>query len=313
MKRGFTLVELTVVLVVLAIVTHLAVHELGRVHRAQSARLAERQLREIADAVWRYSPGEEEPSGFVVDMGRLPHSVARTNEDLRVTLTLDELVCRPQDVPPYAVRPAALSNLVVAADVGVALADETVMVQCGWRGPYLRLPPGRERLVDPWNNPMETPDAAGLPRLFLAGGAERADPPIAGVEVRGVGHYGADARADDLVQPTDSAMRDGRTDFLPEGGRDNRLALSVLMCDAGGPASVSGDVRCRWYAPCGGAITGGVESVSLAGGATAAFAFDGLPPGVCTVVVDVGGVERARRRIVLPPGGRAAEIKVAVR
>lgn len=313
MKRGFTLIELTVVLVVLAIVTHLAVRELGRVRRSQSTQLAERQLREIADAVWRYSPGEEVPSGFIVDMGRLPRSTTRTNDDQRTTLTLDELVRRPLDVPPYAVRPAATSNLVVSADVAAELADDTVMVPCGWRGPYLRLPPGRERLVDPWNNPLETPDAAGLPRLFLLGGAEMVDPPVAGVEILGVGHYGADARADRLVDPADSAMRDGRADFLPDGGRENRLALTVVMCDAGGPASVSGDVRCRWYAPCGGAITGGVDSVALSGGASASFVFDALPPGVCTVVVDVGGVERARRRILLPPGGRVTEIKAAVR
>ena len=90
------------------------------------------------------------------------------------------------------------------------------------------------------------------------------------------------------------------------------LAVTANFVNSQGPSPVSGDVRCRWYMPCGGAITGGLEKVSLAGASFAAFSFEGLPPGVCTLVVDVGGASRARERVTVPPGGRELNIKVYV-
>lgn len=306
-SRGFTLIELVVVLVILSLLTHLAVREMGKVQDGRLARQAERQLEEIRAAVWQTDRGEE-PTGFLVDMGRLPRAQATTNETGRTVLTLSELWRRPDDVAPFALRAASTTNLVVPAAVKSELADASVIVPCGWRGPYLRLPTGRDRLIDPWGNPFETPDDAGFVRLFLTNEVAA----VAGHPVGAIRHLGADARPDDRQAPATARERDGRIDFLPAGGGTNPLAVNANFVNGNGPVGVSGEVRCRWYLPCGGAITGAVEKTSLAGGSFTTFSFTGVPPGVCTLVVDVGGKACARTRVLLPPGGRSVDLKVWV-
>ena len=303
---GFTLIELVVVLVLLSLLTHLAVRELGKASHARMRRAAERQLEEIQGAVWCRAPGGE-PEGFLVDMGRLPCAVSATNENGRAVLSLAELWKRPGDVPPFALRVAAATNLVVPASVKIDLVDESIAVPCGWRGPYLRMPFGKDRLFDPWGNPVETLDDAGFARLLAEDGAAVAS----GGEIWKVRHLGADARPDDVVPPEGESERDCEALIAP-GRRANVLAVTANFVNSQGPSPVSGDVRCRWYMPCGGAITGGVEKASLTGGSFAAFSFEGLLPGVCTLVVDVGGSVRARERITIPPGGRELSVKVYV-
>ena len=303
---GFTFIELVVVLVILSLLTHLAVRELGKASHARMRRAAERQLEEVQGAVWRMAPCGE-PEGFLVDMGRLPHAVTATNESGRTVLSLAELWKRPEGVAPFELRSAAATNLVVSASVREELVDESITVPCGWRGPYLRMPFGKERLLDAWGNPMETLDDAGFARLLAENGAAVAS----GGEIWKVRHLGADARPDDVVTPEGEFERDCEAVLSP-GRRLNSLAVTANFVNSQGPSPVSGDVRCRWYMPCGGAITGGLEKVSLAGTSFAAFSFEGLPPGVCTLVVDVGGASRARERVTVPPGGRELNIKVYV-
>lgn len=304
---GFTLIELVVVLVILSLLAHLAVREMGKVQFARMHRQAERQLEEIRDAVW-HQGAEDGPTGFLVDLGRLPQAVEATNETGRAVLNLSELWQRPAKVAEFALRPASAANLQVPESVKSDLSDESVRVPCGWRGPYLRLPFGRDRLLDPWGNPFETPDDAGFARLTAA-----ADAAVkAGEPVLGVRHLGADARPDDQVTPAASADRDGAVALAPVGGMVNALAVNVNFVNATGPTGVDGEVRCRWYMPCGSAITGDVAKVELTGAAFAAFNFAGLPPGRCTLVVDVGGKPRARELVWLPPGGREVQLKVLV-
>lgn len=307
MSRGFTLIELVVVLMVLALVTHLAVRELGKVQRARLGQVANTQLETVRDAVWRMVPGEE-PTGFLVDLGRLPRAARATNELGRVVGTLAELWERPLDVAPYSFRPAAESNLVVAAAEKAELVDATVIVPCGWRGPYMRLPFGKDRLLDAWGNSFETPDDAGYARLL-----EADDQAVeAGAPVSRVRHFGADGRPDSVVEPSDAAARDVSVDLVPEGRLANPLVVNASFVSGVNPSTVDGTARCRWYMPCGGAITGGVATATLAGAAQTSFAFEGLPPGVCTFAVDVGGVRRVLERVVVPPGGRILDVKVAV-
>ena len=188
------------------------------------------------------------------------------------------------------------------------LADARILVGCGWRGPYVRLPPGAARLVDPWGNRMENRDDAGYDRLFDAAG----QPVSAGGSVWRVRHLGADGRQDADVAPADVARRDADVAFLPAGGTTNLLAVTATLVGADGPKSVSGDVRVRWYAPCGSAITGAVASVSLDGAAVASCVFAGVPPGVATLAVLVGDRLCAREQVVVPPGGRDVSMKVFV-
>ena len=303
-KRGFTLVELVVVLAVLGIVTHLAVRELAHLRDGRLFRVADRQLAEIRDAVYAARPGEE-PTGFLVDLGRLPRGVAETNGTDATSVSLRELWRCPAGVRPYALRPATAENLVGPTN---GLVDADVFVGCGWRGPYVRLPAGADRLVDAWGNRMENADDAGYDRLL----GESDGAAVAGGPVRGVRHLGADGRLDADVPPADASRRDAEARFLPTGGETNVLAVTATFVDAAGPKTVSGDVHVRWYAPCGGAITGAVAAVDVAGGALATCRFDAVPPGVATVVVVVGGRTRAQARIVVPPGGRTVDMKVFV-
>ena len=305
MKRGFTLIELVVVLAVLAVVTHLAVREMSHLRDDRLRQVADRQLADIRDAVWRARPGEE-PAGFVVDMGRLPRASVRTNGEETLSVTIDELWRRPAGGRPYTLLPATVANLV--GPQTNELADAEVLVGCGWRGPYVRLPSGADRFTDAWGNRMENRDDAGYDRLLGASGGAAA----AGDDVWGLRHFGSDGRSDADVPPADASCRDAEVRFLPVGGTTNTLAVAASFVDGASPRPVDGTVRFRWYAPCGGAITGAVATVVLEGASLATCRFEAVPPGVATLVVQVGNRKCAQERIVVPPGGRAVSMKVLV-
>ena len=247
MNRGFTLVELVVVLAVIAVLTHLAVRELSHVRDTKLAQAADCQLEEIRASVYSRVKGEE-ASGFLADMGRMP----RLAEDIRTdrlshavltNSTLGELWSMPTGARPYAVRPASPENLAP----GIAsLADAGVYVPTGWRGPYLRIPFGKTRLLDPWGNPIEKTDDAGLPRLTISSDGF----------VESVSHYGPSARA--------SGER--RIALAPDGGASSRLVVT---------SSSATDIAVRWYGPASGMITGAEETVS----ASSPAVFEGLSPG----------------------------------
>ncbi|MGN0852238.1 MAG: prepilin-type N-terminal cleavage/methylation domain-containing protein [Kiritimatiellia bacterium] len=302
MKQGFSLIELVVVLTILALLTHLAVRELGGIRQDKLHQMANRQLEAIQAAVWREQP-DGEPAGFLVDMGRLPVAREETNRWGEAVQTLSELWKRPAGVPEFALRPATVSNLVAGADAE-SLADPSLSIPCGWRGPYLRLPFGGERLADPWGNPMETPDGAGFARLTATNGSAV----VAGAVVGAVGHWGSDARPDGLVAPADAFARDAVCLLVP-GAMRNTLFVTAAFSSVAEDVDVAGSTV-AWYMPCGGAITGAVVSAQ-ASGATATYTCEGLPPGVCTVVVRDGeNVKRAVQRVVVPPGGRAVQMRI---
>ena len=238
MKRAFTLIELVVVLSVIAVLTHLAVRELSHFRNAKLTKAADAQLETIRDGVYCKTDGED-AVGFLADMGRLPRLVDG--------MTLGEFWAMPTNALPYAVRPATTENLVPGLS---ALANASVYVPTGWRGPYLRLPFGKSRLCDPWGNPVEREDSAGLPRLTVSNGF-----------IVAVSHYGPQAQEGEkrtlslLPVPT-----------LPEGGARSRLVVTTTSAS---------DTSVAWYGPAGGLITGAVHAVSAA----APFTFDGLTPG----------------------------------
>lgn len=206
MRRAFTLLEMTVVLAVIALLTHLAVRELGQYRDMKLAKAADRQLEEIRDAAAR----------FLSDVGRLPKPVPGTNGTGKVTWTLSELWKKP----------ANLGHCRLVTKDGVSLA-------VGWRGPYLKMPFGRDRLLDPWGNPIELEDSARLRRLWTGKNGF----------VTNVCHYG----------PTGQAPGLRNMSLVPAGGLSADL---VVTLDAGG---YSGDIECSWY----GAYENSVTNVSL--------------------------------------------------
>ena len=260
MRRGFTLVELVVVLCVLALLTHLAVREFSQVRDRKLEKAADAQLETIRDAAL----------AFLADMGR---PVAVTNG------TLAELWARPSRVPEYRVVPAVEENLVNGAPR--ELVNTNVQVATGWRGPYLRLPIGRDRLLDPWGNPIELEDAAGLPRIDLTNG----------ISAVSVSHYGATAQEPDR-----------RTlSLLPDRG-----STSSLTVWATGEAS-GGTVKFGWYGPASGLITGAVAKAAM----NVPCRFEGLTPGERVVVAELeGGTRRTLRLVRIAPGDNLLEIRL---
>ncbi|MCR5415047.1 MAG: type II secretion system protein GspG [Kiritimatiellae bacterium] len=263
MKRAFTLVELSVVLLVLAVLAHLAVRELGRTRDRKLVSAADRQLEEVRSAVWELRPGED-PSGFLADMGRLP--------GISPDGTLEELWARPAGVPEYALREATGTNLCA----GVS-GEPGVFVPTGWRGPYLRLPAGRDGLFDPWGNPMTVLDDAGLSRLNVENGF-----------VTAVSHYG----------PTGRESGKKTVSLIPDGGGSSRLVVNFLSAGAS-----SGSVTCKWFGPCSGAVTGAVGTVAYPG----TVSFEGLTPGLRVFHDSVTG---GARFIVVKPGDNAMQVVV---
>jgi len=270
MKRAFTLVELVVVLLVLTLVTHLAVRELSSYRDRKLSLAADRQLESLRNAV---------SDGFLADMGRLPRVTdePKAASDSVSHATLSELWRCPEDASPYAVLPAVASNLV--ENLRTTLTNADIFVATGWRGPYVRLPMGKSRLLDPWGNPIEETDDAGLPRLVLTNG-----------EVVAASHYGPHAQS-----------RDRRTlSLLPDGGARSRL---VVRCVSTGGAAIDRTVEYRWYGPASGLITGAVAKAVF----PAAVTFDGLTPGV-RIVWD--SETRTPRQTNVLPGDNYVEIRI---
>ena len=288
MKRGFTLIELVVVLVVLAVLAHLAVRELSHVRAGKLRAAANRQLEEVAAAVWTCA-ADGEPFGFLADVGRLPRPVEETNGVGVATLTLAELWRRPESLSAYALLPATAENLRVPESEKAQLADARLLVPTGWRGPYLRLPIDRTRLLDPWGNPLEGVDDAGHERLAIE------DDRIVAVT-----HLGSDARPDAEGAPTDETARDATLSLAPSGGVSSRLALSAEFPAGDAPATIDW----KWYGPCEGAITG---AVARAVDPLVQTLFEGLTPGVRFVT---DSYTKGVHRVTVRPGDNLVHLKL---
>ena len=134
-----TLVELLVVLTILALMATVAITSTDLMMGQGRFEATVRTLTNIEEAV-RGPSGVRQPdgtlliSGFVADMGRLP---VVTSNDPR--LALSELWA---------------SGTLPLFDIRSPDSDLEVLVPCGWRGPYLRLPVGTPDLRDGWGNPL---------------------------------------------------------------------------------------------------------------------------------------------------------------
>ena len=283
---------MVVVLVVIAILTHLAVRELSHVRAVQLHKAADRQLDSIRECVWSVSPGGE-PSGFLSDIGRLPRLVSATNSDGEVVGTLSELWKRPAGMPEYALLAATNRASYVAGADSAALAamGSGVFVPTCWRGPYLRMPFGKDRLLDPWGNPLESRDDAGFRRVAASNGVAVA-----------VSHLGSDARPDDAFPPGSSDACDSTASLAPDGGAESRLVVSAEV--VGGGTAFAGDITWAWYGPADGLVTGAVKRVAYPVPAE----FTGLTPGVRIVKDSVSGVARS---VTIRPGDNLVQFKIA--
>ena len=310
-NRGFTLLELAVVLGIIVVITHLAVREAGKWRSSQLHAIADKGLGEIKEAILgsdfeRDAEGTRIRTGFLADMGRLPR--AETNALGR--LTLSELWLCPAAADRFAVRPAVASNLVSTADADDADAD--VVVPCGWRRPYLRLALGKTRLLDAWGNAYETPDdaqyTARLRTWNQAAITER------GTTVCCIRHLGADGVPDDVKAPSTPEEVDTVLNLFDTGGgvTNSSLTVTVNAYDSdGNPASGIFPGTVRVYSPCGGQIAVSKQTLSVSAG-TAHATVSGLTPGPRVLRTECNGHKGFPRQLVVQPGANSVADRLKV-
>lgn len=313
-RHGFTLIELAVVLGIIVILTHLAVRETGRWRAAQLRELSNRGLLEIKDAVLgpdfeRDSEGARIRTGFLADMGRLP--LATTNQYGR--LSLAELWTPPSATDAYAAREAVATNLLPECDA--ADADADVVVPGGWRGPYLRLPLGKTRLLDAWGNAYEVPDEANYSARLC--GAEGLPVTRPGEPVVSVRHLGADAAPDELRTPGSQEDQDLTVNFFAAPGPDAltnaTLTVTLNVYDADGNPAVAGAYTgtARVYSPCGGQIAVSKQTFAVSAG-TGHASVSGLTPGPRVLRVACNGHKGLPRLLVVQPGANSVTDRLKV-
>lgn len=274
MKRSaFTLVELVVVLAILALMAHLALAATNSVLKRKHAQSAAAQMAEIEKAV----------KNFRRDTGRLPRGV----KDADGRITLSELWQKPDDLPEWRIASAAKGNLCTSE---TELEDPSVLVPCGWHGPYLTLPANADTLRDGWGNAFANSDEAGCDRLFSSSGAAAGH----GEEIAVIRHYGQDATPDAKRAPESPFDRDGEISFVRKPGA--ALYATFALYDGKTLSAPDGrEITLKWYAPCGGAVTGGVAKTF-----SETMQLSGIPPGECAIRVSAAFKTNAVERIEIP-------------
>lgn len=216
-RAGFTLVEMVVVLLILALLTVAAVQSLSPVADQARYEATTRTLAQIQQAIVGES-GAQQPdgvpliTGFVADTGRLP-------------ISLDELVNKPTDVSDFGLTAAP----------GIY---STVLIPRGWRGPYLQLPSVETQPADGWGLPFDfTAFVSGSPEVPLtvaSQSAPRADTDYAGDISISIGTTGPTAWRATLITGTLFRLNSTNQRIPPATTTDWKVSLI-------GPGSVSTD------------------------------------------------------------------------
>ncbi|MEM6505886.1 MAG: prepilin-type N-terminal cleavage/methylation domain-containing protein [Planctomycetota bacterium] len=152
-RRGLTLLELIVVLVILAALGTVMITQTAGLTGEARYESTVRMLDQLQDAVVGRQPvGSEDPTavppGFVSDMGRLPVAVLDGSSLTLAELWDGDLFNLTDDL---FFRPRTLDGL-----------DNDLEMFSGWRGPYVRLPIGTDRLADGWGAGYQLEDGAGV-------------------------------------------------------------------------------------------------------------------------------------------------------
>jgi len=298
--RGLTLIELLVVLAILAILSAVAVVSTESVLGQGRHEATQRTLRAIEEAVLGperlvRDDGTIASAGFVADVGRLPLAI-----DVDGELHPIELLENTQGLPEFSFKEAT------ADQVGAVDADPEVLVPCGWRGPYVRLPVGGGLPADGWGNPLYLLDQEG--GLVAAG-----EP------VEAIGSLGSDEREgespDNVYSKDLEVVFRSATPTAIDRTRCN-IGITVWQRDAEGnlvPPEGDGEVVVRLF----GAEEGGVRVVShrialsppLASPPVVQFPGVAIGPHVARAYVEDGGV-RVRKspamEIQISPQGPAS-------
>jgi len=228
---GLTLLELLVVLTILIVLSTVAITSTSAVADQARYEATQRTLENIRDAVigpdnLRDTDGTLLYTGFVADTGRLPGA-------------LSELVTKPDGMAAYQVLSAIENNIVVEPPlVAEDEQDPDVKLGVGWRGPYLRLPPGNLLLQDGWREDFVVEDN---PVRIISHGRDRAVGPVFGP---GVAIYDSDSQVEFLASVFTSSLtvqvefRDATTWEYKAPGEAMNVVVRLF-----GPDPVFGKIR----------------------------------------------------------------------
>lgn len=133
-RSGFTLIEMLVVLAILGAVTTVALRSVSTVQDRVRYEKTQRAFAEAERALLGDGAGDP---GFAGDMGRLPLPPDPSLPEAYYELT--DLLANPS---------LALNEVAVAAE------DDQVTLASGWRGPYLQVPAGAQRILDGYDRPL---------------------------------------------------------------------------------------------------------------------------------------------------------------
>lgn len=146
-RAGFTLVEMVVVLLILALLTVAAVQSLSPVADQARYDATSRTLQQLNEAMLgtdglRQSDGTPLITGFVADVGRVP-VLQGANAETQLSQLWDSTSTLATSFPfQTRIGPAAPTDY------------SAVRLPCGWRGPYLQFGVGVTDLRDGWANPF---------------------------------------------------------------------------------------------------------------------------------------------------------------
>ena len=155
MRRGFTLVEMLVVLSILAVLTLVAVQateNFGQQARFDVTQTTLNNIRAaiVGDPTLRNSDGTPRVTGYIANTGRLPTG----------TTLLNELLVQPMGLATSAVQ---------VFDSDRDLTND-VSLSSGWNGPYIRLSVAQTDVLDGWGNPFSVTN--GPPYVVTSHGSD---------------------------------------------------------------------------------------------------------------------------------------------
>ena len=244
-ERGFSLIELLVVLAILAALTTVALRSVSGVQGQAKYLQTTSSLNGIRDAIIGpanlHGPdGSALVTGFVADVGRLPVYQVSASDPLGVNGDpLNELLS-PNTIPIYGLATSAF--------------DPGVQLFAGWQGPYVRIGAGPTFLRDGWGHSFHVYDNNG--NLGTSAGAT----PIAQISSWGLDNVadtnhggtgdtnGYDA---DISIPNPASVASGSFTYSGQlygrvamnWGLNNPSSGSPTPSSSGGPAPNADDVN----------------------------------------------------------------------
>ncbi len=236
-RRGLTLVELLIVLVILAILTTVAIQATSNIVDQGRYDVTQRTLQNLQDST--VGPvGQREPdgtpliTGFVADVGRLPLAVGTDPQT-----QLQEMWANPNALTPFSLQTAP--------------SDPQVVLGCGWRGPYLQLPLGTTLLRDGWGNPFS---------LLQSDGVTAVTP---GLPIQWVRSLGADNTLGGVGYAADTDLVFVGTQFGAAVDRvDATVSGTVYVLDSfGNQINPTGTVTVKFFDP--NPATGAIRETTL--------------------------------------------------